>query len=720
MIEKKGISEKMNSKAERKVYSVKGKNPLRLSFMSMAVICCLVLSSVFLYIRHTNNQATQRQWAQDKVQLAMSDLESQLSLMEDISVLIASNYEFHPFYFKENIARELSMLKAFKQYRFYTSLTEEYFLYFGGNRLYRSTGNTLNLNVFLNSRMEDAQDKECFRNALSDMQDESTQIWREMKMLAIQEEIYVLFPLKVNAGEQSIKAVMGFIVKENSLESRFQVVSGQMQGRLSLYWGEELLYTNQEQPCTGQEKNAVTAVATDGSLKLCYLPEKVNSVSSSFFLLQILLVMVNIFLIFFVANLFANKAHMPIWRLLDKYSDRISEQNGEYKDDFAELESMMNSMVQNNLAARQQIQYRNKLLRKQILRLLLEGKASEEVLSCLEKMEILIPGPFFFVVSISFEEGEIDENFLEKIQGELDQICNNATGEYVYAISNQQESLINAICSIEIKGYRDELVEMISEVAGGFGYKPSIGIGNIYDSLENLPSSWLESIDELYCLRTRQNHIHYADRIQRLYDMLEGGSEQEAKKELESFGEWLKEMSPSMLLQQAMLTDLLAGLGRLGRKHMIELSQKDISLMIASAGGQNFPSVTLGVLHSFYEKYEESRKQAREDEDLKIFTYINEHFAEPDMSLEKVAEEMHVSTTVVHRAVVANSGKMYKDYLIHLRIAYAKELLGQEDLQVSEVCERVGYISISYFISIFREITGVTPAKYKKNIKNKT
>ena len=32
-------------------------------------------------------------------------------MMEDVSLRIASNYEFHPYYFKQNVARELSMLE---------------------------------------------------------------------------------------------------------------------------------------------------------------------------------------------------------------------------------------------------------------------------------------------------------------------------------------------------------------------------------------------------------------------------------------------------------------------------------------------------------------------------------------------------------------------------------------------------------------------------------
>ena len=85
------------------------------------------------------------------------------------------------------------------------------------------------------------------------------------------------------------------------------------------------------------------------------------------------------------------------------------------------------------------------------------------------------------------------------------------------------------------------------------------------------------------------------------------------------------------------------------------------------------------------------------------------------MSLEKTAEALQVSTGVVRKAVSVYTGKTYKDYLIHLRMECAKKLLRTEDLPIAEICSKVGYGSTSYFIKLFRETTGVTPAKYKNS-----
>ena len=84
-----------------------------------------------------------------------------------------------------------------------------------------------------------------------------------------------------------------------------------------------------------------------------------------------------------------------------------------------------------------------------------------------------------------------------------------------------------------------------------------------------------------------------------------------------------------------------------------------------------------------------------------------------EISIENVAEQLNTTTAFVRNAIQQHSGKKYKDYLIFLRIEYAKKLLASDHLTVAETCQKVGYTNISYFIKAFKNQTGVTPANYK-------
>ena len=87
---------------------------------------------------------------------------------------------------------------------------------------------------------------------------------------------------------------------------------------------------------------------------------------------------------------------------------------------------------------------------------------------------------------------------------------------------------------------------------------------------------------------------------------------------------------------------------------------------------------------------------------------------EYDISLEKVAEELNTSTTIVRESILEVSKKTYKDFVINLRVEYAKKLLQEGELSVAEIANQIGYSSVSYFIRMFKEATSITPAKYAK------
>lgn len=696
----------------------KNKNPLRISFINMAIISCIALSLVFFCSSYFNHKKIQRQQAQEKVQMSMQDWEIQLSIMEDVAAQIAADYVFHPFYYKADVAKELSMLNAFSQYRFYTSLTEEYFLYYGGERIYRSTGKSMDLNVYLkNCRFSEAEQKE-FLDMLLEIQEELILAQSEVQILTLRDRLFVFVPLKVSNGEKMSRAVLGFAVSEGTLEERFQVVSGQLEGTIALYGKSGLLYTNDANVSVREKKNAVSVVSTDGSYLLYYLPEHKSGSRGFLWGTQFLLLM-DIFLVFFVANFFAKKAYQPIQGLAKRFRGTIPASEEPYEDALKELEHLLNSMMENNKEADRLIQQRQQQLRNQILRMLTEGKISHDLLACMEEVNIHLPGPYFYVISISFGQAEgVTEAFLDNLQSELEQVSNERRYEYVYAFLGMEEGLINVICSIGLEENAEELAEIITEVAGSFGYDPMIGIGNMYHSLFDLSASWLESMDAMYGRCDQQSFVHDSSKIHRLCDVMESGSRQEAMEELEQLVKWLSGNTQSLLMRQYILSDLLKELERLGEKYTIELSKKEVSLLISAVNRQDFISVVRNMLVDFYETLEVSKSQIREMEGVRICEYINAHFAEQDLSLEKVAEDMKTSTTFVRQAVLANSGKLYKDYVMYLRIQYAKELLQQENLQVAEVCQQVGYVSVSYFISLFREITGVTPARYRKNIKD--
>lgn len=63
-------------------------------------------------------------------------------------------------------------------------------------------------------------------------------------------------------------------------------------------------------------------------------------------------------------------------------------------------------------------------------------------------------------------------------------------------------------------------------------------------------------------------------------------------------------------------------------------------------------------------------------------------------------------------------GISFVEYLNQVRVEAAKKLLDTTDEKTYEISEKVGYSDYKYFSSVFKKITGVSPAQYKKMSKS--
>ena len=97
--------------------------------------------------------------------------------------------------------------------------------------------------------------------------------------------------------------------------------------------------------------------------------------------------------------------------------------------------------------------------------------------------------------------------------------------------------------------------------------------------------------------------------------------------------------------------------------------------------------------------------------------YMKENYSDSDLTLQKLAKLIHVSTPYLSNLFKIEKGFNFGEYLVELRMKKAMELLREENLKNYEIAERVGYSNPQYFSICFKKFTGYTPAEYKKKFK---
>jgi two-component system response regulator YesN len=102
----------------------------------------------------------------------------------------------------------------------------------------------------------------------------------------------------------------------------------------------------------------------------------------------------------------------------------------------------------------------------------------------------------------------------------------------------------------------------------------------------------------------------------------------------------------------------------------------------------------------------------RRSEVVEAMEYVSLHL-DKRIGLEEMAEHLHLNNSYFSRLFKKETGRTFIDYVTHMKLTRAKELLDQTNHSVGKISEALGYDNQSYFIKLFKANTGVTPVEYR-------
>lgn len=96
-----------------------------------------------------------------------------------------------------------------------------------------------------------------------------------------------------------------------------------------------------------------------------------------------------------------------------------------------------------------------------------------------------------------------------------------------------------------------------------------------------------------------------------------------------------------------------------------------------------------------------------------IVSYFEDHYSEK-ISLERIAENMYLSTFYISKIFKSETGDTPIRHLIHIRLEKAKEILEQKPgLSIKEVAAMVGYEDAYHFSKQFKKYYGISPSQVR-------
>jgi len=109
-----------------------------------------------------------------------------------------------------------------------------------------------------------------------------------------------------------------------------------------------------------------------------------------------------------------------------------------------------------------------------------------------------------------------------------------------------------------------------------------------------------------------------------------------------------------------------------------------------------------------YLSNEETMKQLKQVKDIVI-----EHMADPP-SLEELAKQVGINLKKLKQGFKEVYGTPVFTFLLNYKLEFSKKLLLENQLNVNEIGNKVGYSTSSHFIAAFKRKYGITPKQYTK------
>ncbi|MCA1759516.1 MAG: DNA-binding response regulator, partial [Bacteroidales bacterium] len=102
----------------------------------------------------------------------------------------------------------------------------------------------------------------------------------------------------------------------------------------------------------------------------------------------------------------------------------------------------------------------------------------------------------------------------------------------------------------------------------------------------------------------------------------------------------------------------------------------------------------------------------------KAILVVEENISDCDLDIETFSEKVGVSRMQLYRKLHALTNMTVKEFIRHIRLKRATQLLVQNKLNISEIAYEVGFKDLSHFRKCFKREYGLSATEYIANSKN--
>ena len=96
-----------------------------------------------------------------------------------------------------------------------------------------------------------------------------------------------------------------------------------------------------------------------------------------------------------------------------------------------------------------------------------------------------------------------------------------------------------------------------------------------------------------------------------------------------------------------------------------------------------------------------------------LLNYLEEHIGDPSLKIEDLADAVNLGRSVFYGKIKSIVGMTPVDFVRHIRMQRAEELISKSNYPFSQIAYMVGFSDPKYFSKCFKRETGLTPSEYR-------
>jgi two-component system response regulator YesN len=262
----------------------------------------------------------------------------------------------------------------------------------------------------------------------------------------------------------------------------------------------------------------------------------------------------------------------------------------------------------------------------------------------------------------------------------------------------------------------------------------TIGIGNFCDSVQKLKDSYKSALSALEYKHVvgesriifiqdlepkRKDIIAFDDQTERqLISAIKFGTDKDVDEVVEQIFKALIETKAAFQEYQLYFVELVAAISKLCRDFEVDTSgilgiRTNLYADILELGSLNdikgwIKEVCIKLMNYIFN----SRQRTTQMFFKKAKDYVNSNFSDEGLSVQKVADYLHISQSYLSMIFKKETGDTFLKYLVNVRLNAAIELLNGP-FRTTEIAEKIGYPDISYFSYFFKKNYGMSPREYR-------